>query len=58
MDDDGSNVLVLDEDTYLTKQSIGVTKNWVLYNSTNGSEYPALKRIMKDGTNRTTMGGI
>ena len=58
MDDDGSNVLVLDQDTYLTEQSIGVTKDWVLYNATDGYKHPALKRIMKDGANKTTMGGF
>lgn len=50
MDIDGSNVLALDREIYLDELGIGITEDWIFYVSTNGTDYPRLKRIKKDGT--------
>lgn len=55
MDKDGGNVIALDGESYINERSLGLLKDWVLYNSTDGDSPPKLMRIRKDGTHRTTM---
>lgn len=46
---DGEDVKILDDKNYLHDVGLGITQDWLFYNTTHGPDSAGLRRISKDG---------